>query len=546
MSQRGYLDSRTGAISYSLAGMPQQVAPPSGFHHHPVFYPYPPGYDVPPPVFYPPGYDVPPPVFYPLGYDASKDPYSLAMEYFTRSEPLFLLQDNHEIKPIFAISSLPPTYVQSSNAFYSKTDVINPITFNILFVPPNVDSIRILQRDIINRMFQDLVSENIDDSTKFIENLQTREPSLNPVLQHSVVHSNILNGFDLSINPKDNYITQFTRFVENYNTIPKLLIVDYEQFPNLLEKIDFIPFIYIIKMAIKYGCAKVIIVCKKQASNDILINYFNELQTRNYIIEDLTRVDCSDIKEFVNNNLIIIKITSLCNLFCHKLSSHSSQPSTSVGASAAGTSAAGTSAVGTSAGAHISGIRYKEISPLIPYINKCNETFLHRLRGCDDSIIVILYSLFKSVNPNINILILSNDRFLFSDFVNNQSFNIPFSVDVMDQTFSFTSIVNLARDPYNISNCADHDVTLLFSNPQTVQEILDTSAQGGFPQVGFPQGGFAQGGFAQVGFPQGGFAQGGFAQGGFAQGGSSNYRDKYLKYKEKYLLLQRRLFYKKL
>ena len=450
------------------------------------------------------------------------------MEYFTKNGHLFLLHDNHEIKPIFDISSLPHTYVQSSNAYYSRidaTDVTKLITYNILFVPPNVDSIRILERKFISSILQDLVTENIDNSAKFIAKLQTREPSLNQVLQYSVVHSNILNGFDLSINPKDNYITQFTRFVGNYSTIPKLLIVDYEQFPNLLVQIKFIPFIYIIKMAIKYGCDKVIIVCKKQASHDSLMKYFNELLKDNYIIEvsSKKKIECRDIKNFVNNNLIIIKITSLCNLFCHKLPSHSSQPSTSVGASA-GTSAvvASASAAGTSAGAPISGIRYNEISPLIPDINKCNEFFLHRLRGCDDSIIVILYSLFKSVNPNINILILSNDRFLFSDFVNNQSFNIPFSVDVMDQTFSFTSIVNLARDPYNISDCADHDVTLLFSNPQTVQEILDTSAQAVFAPS-------AQAVFAPS------------AQGSFPQGGSSNYRDKYLKYKEKYLLLKQKL-----
>ena len=538
MSQRGYLDSRTGAMSYSLAGMPLQVAPASGFHHHPVFYPYPPGYDVPPPVFYP----------YPPGYDASKDMYSLAMEYFTKSKHLFLLDHDNKIKPIFAISSLPHTYVQSSNAYYSRidaTDVTKLITYNILFVPPNVDSIRILERKFISSILQDLVTENINDSAKFIAKLQTREPSLNQVLQYSVVHSNILNGFDLSINPKNNYITQFTRFVGNYSTITKLLIVDYEQFPNLLVQIKFIPFIYIIKMAIKYGCDKVIIVCKKQASHDSLMKYFNELQTNTYIIEDSTRIDCTDIKDFVNNNLIIIKITSLCNLFCHKPPSHSSQPSTSVGASASTVVASG-SATGASAAAHISGIGYNEISPLIPDINKCNEFFLHRLRGCDDSIIVILYSLFKSVNPDINILILSNDRFLFSDFVNNQSFNIPFSVDVMDQTFSFTSIVNLARDPYNISDCADHDVTLLSSNRQTVQEILDTSAQAVFAPSA--QGGFvpsAQGGF--VPSAQGGFApsaQAVFApsaQGSFPQGGSSNYRDKYLKYKEKYLLLKQKL-----
>jgi hypothetical protein len=322
-----------------------------------------------------------------------------------------------------------------------------------------------------------IYSKNLELNTKdnFEKHLSREDPKLSDILKEKEFQDLIIKGYDPS-NIKYQYLELLDKSTKSFlNTEQRVLIVDYEHltlptynrhsqiYPeNLRNYVDTdylptfkAPIIYIIKKARELKIKKIIIICKNPISANFLRKHIDEFKTRaqTEIIDGNSHIlNYDDIRDFLQkNNILIIEIQSLCNLLCQHQSS--ARPR------------------GLSTSPPKFGIDPAQIEHIKDLADQCDQRILHKLKGCDDSIIIIVCNIIKTLNADIEIILFSKDRRIFIDFIDSQHMIIPFGITIWSNSKQISTqiFVNLARDPYDISKISSSVIKLLLENPNDIR-----------------------------------------------------------------------------
>lgn len=103
----------------------------------------------------------------------------------------------------------------------------------------------------------------------------------------------------------------------------------------------------------------------------------------------------------------------------------------------------------------------------------------HRLKGCDDSIIAIMYSLLKKhiINETEKLKLMSRDFKTFVDFINDQEYYVPFDLELKNLRSENTSIklvVNFVLRRFNLpSDVTDESINRVIAKENNLNILKD-------------------------------------------------------------------------
>jgi len=397
---------------------------------------------------------------------------------------------------------------------------------NILLVPKGITILKIPKKN-------PEVAVSTRDLASYKAALLVNNAAFKTVLDNKIVDDILQNGFNGVPDFKDDLnsflmsITQKRVLIVDYENIfyitedskknIKPLNKNYTS-EELLPKFK-IPLIYILKKAESLNINKILLVCKNDDSYQKIKHYLSNIQKTSLDLNEgyITKFK---LPTSLINDIQIVKINAQCRVFCRSPSPPSSTPvpaalaapavpavpAPAVPAPAVPAAAVSAAVPAVPAAAAVSAAattkefcnpfskfvhvpsfgrpssslntQQEQIKSLInsyffddsTLTKSFKANFLHSLRGCDDSIIMILYQILKN-NDNI-IYVLSADKDIAIDFISNQQKILPFSIEIINPTdlsFGRTAKpkeikINLFKFPFDIPVVEDSFLTLLFEN----------------------------------------------------------------------------------
>jgi hypothetical protein len=311
-----------------------------------------------------------------------------------------------------------------------------------------------------------------DRNHKFRDLLNKLNPVMYKLLNEPETETNAFNNqLNANIDKNDDFITDITNYINciitknKISRADKVLIVDYENVSHItmnikrskkgyklditgrkhinITNIDVIYYriatYFILNYAYKNDYKHVFVVCKNKASEGYFRQDYKAIKTKGEIIigtnnkpEDnaITTFKCNEIQRWLN-------LGTKCT--CLKINNNEDIFSTI------------TSAIKTQEDALLDGRDHDLINL---------RTDFHKLKGSDDSIVVILYVILTNyARPSI----MSEDKHMFHDFNFDQQYIIPFKLNINNLEDSSSEpnhelVINYFSRPFEIPNRIENSI----------------------------------------------------------------------------------------
>jgi hypothetical protein len=276
------------------------------------------------------------------------------------------------------------------------------------------------------------LESNIVINTDFIKKISE---IINPTITH---HSKVLivDYENVSYMTKDSSLTGYTLDIQGrydinitYQDVIKYKIATY----------------FILNYACKNKYSHVFVVCKDPESERIFIDNYNkikndgEITLDNQVDNSITTFKCDEIKNWLTSGpkCTFFKINNNDGIFNRIYDAiRTQEPDRDRGRDR-------------------------------PNLIKLKDDF-HKLNGSDDSIVFILYSILSNISEKA--YIMSEDKRIIDDFLNNQQYIIPFKLNIHNlEDFSHELVINYYSRPITF----DHITFNHISRPNFYRNFND-------------------------------------------------------------------------